>query len=268
MFFMRRLVFLGLSVYLTVGGALGAGDDAQPRTVTTNQGMKFVWIAPGTFMMGSPKEEKGRANDESQHKVTLSKGFYIGIYPVTQEEWLAVMGKNPSKFQGDPKLPVEQVSWLDCQEFIKKLREKDERSYRLPTEAEWEYACRAGSTTPFYCGDTLSTEQANYNGNYVYGDGKKGVYREKTVPVGSFPPNAWGLYDMHGNVSQWCQDLLGHDYPKGEAVDPLGKTGESRVIRGGSWIDNPLECRSAYRGGSRPALRHSMVGLRLCFDKD
>jgi formylglycine-generating enzyme required for sulfatase activity len=188
----------------------------------------------------------------------------MGVYTVTQEQWVAVMGKNPSKFTDGKNLPVEQVSWNDCQDFIKKLREKDKRPYRLPTEAEWEYACRAGTTTPFYFGETLSTDQANYNGNYAYGNGKKGVYREKTVPVGSFQPNAWGLYDMHGNVWQWCQDSL-DKYPKSDAVDPLGTTGEARVIRGGSWIDNPLECRSAYRGGSKPAMRHSLVGFRLCF---
>ncbi len=123
------------------------------------------------------------------------------------------------------------------------------------------------TTTPFYFGETISTDQANYNGNYVYADGKKGIYREKTMPVGSFPPNAWGLYDMHGNVWQWCQDEF-DEYPKKEATDPLGATGENRVIRGGSWIDNPLECRSAYRGGSRPALRHSLVGFRPCFNRD
>jgi formylglycine-generating enzyme required for sulfatase activity len=229
--------------------------------------MKFVWVPPGTFLMGSPNEEKERNRDEVQHKVTLTRGFFIGVHTVTQEQWTKVMGKNPSKFQGEKKLPVEQVNWNECQEFIRKLQGTDKRSYRLPTEAEWEYACRAGTTTPFHFGATISTEQANYNGNYVYGDGKKGVYREKTVPVGSFPANAWGLHDMHGNVWQWCQDLFA-EYPKEAMTDPLGKTGENRVIRGGSWIDNPLECRSAYRGGCRPVLRHSLIGLRLCVNEE
>ena len=228
-------------------------------------GMKFVWIPAGTFMMGSSKEELARKNDELQHKVTLTKGFYMGVYTVTQEQWTALMEKNPSKFQEEKNLPVEQVNWNDCQEFIKKLQEKDPRPYRLPTEAEWEYACRAGTTTPFYCGTTISLDQANYNGNYAYGDGTKGIYREKTVPVGSFPANPWGLHDMHGNVWQWCQDMYEEQYPKEAVIDPLGTKGESRAIRGGSWIDNPLECRSAYRGGSRPALKHSLVGFRLCF---
>jgi formylglycine-generating enzyme required for sulfatase activity len=256
-------LFLAFASYVPIQ----AQEKAPAQTFTNSLNMKFVWIPPGTFMMGSAKEEKERKNDETQHKVTLTKGFYMGVYTVNQEEWKEVMGNNPSKFQGEKNLPVEQVNWNECQEFIKKLREKDKKPYRLPTEAEWEYACRAGTTTPFYSGETLSTDQANYNGNYAYGDGKKGIYRAKTMPVGSFPANAWGLYDMHGNVWQWCQDGL-DEYPKKEATDPLGATGESRVIRGGSWIDNPLECRSAYRGGSRPPLRHRLVGFRLCFNVD
>ena len=137
-----------------------------PKNFTNSIGMKFVWIPPGTFMMGSPKEEKRTASyDETQHKVTLTKGFYMGVYPVTQEQWQAVMGNNPSHFKGEKNLPVEMVSWDDCQEFIKKLREKDKKPYRLPTEAEWEYACRAGTTTPFHFGETISTDQANYDGN-------------------------------------------------------------------------------------------------------
>jgi formylglycine-generating enzyme required for sulfatase activity len=238
------------------------------KSLTNSLGVKFVWIPPGTFMMGSPKEEKERKDDETLHKVTLTKGFYLGVDTVTQEQWMAVMGSNPSKFKGEKNLPVENINWNECQAFIKKLQQKDHKPYRLPTEAEWEYACRAGTTTPFYCGQTISTDQANYNGGYAYGDGKKGVFRERSMPVGSFSPNPWGLYDMHGNVWQWCQDWLGQKYSKEDVVDPIGTTGESRVIRGGSWIDNPLECRSAYRGGSRPGLRHSLVGLRLAFSID
>ena len=172
--------------------------------------------------MGSPEGGRKRKSDnETQHKVTLTKGFYMGVHAVTQEQWQAVMGNNPSKFKGEKNLPVEQVSWDDCQEFIKKLREKDKKLYRLPTEAEWEYSCRAGTTTPFHFGETISTDQANYNGNFTYGNGKKGKYREKTTPVGSFPANAWGLHDMHGNVWQWCQDWYG-DYPQKDVVDPTG----------------------------------------------
>jgi formylglycine-generating enzyme required for sulfatase activity len=245
-----------------------------PEPFTNSLGMKFVWISPGNFMMGSPKEEKERVANETQHKVTLTKGFYMGVYTVTQGEWQAVMGKNPSLFKGErnPKgeknLPVEMVSWNDCQEFIKKLREKDKKLYRLPSEAEWEYACRAGTTTSFYFGETISTDQANYNGNFTYGTGKKGVDREKTTPVGSFPANAWGLHDMHGNVLQWCQDWYG-DYPQKDVVDPQGpENGEDRVLRGGSWIGNPVFCRSAFRNWNDPGHRYLFIGCRLCLYLD
>jgi formylglycine-generating enzyme required for sulfatase activity len=157
------------------------------------------------------------------------------------------------------------VSWNDCQEFIKTLREKDKRPYRLPSEAEWEFACRAGTKTPFHFGETISTDQANYNGKSTYGNGKMGVYREKTMPVGSFPANAWGLHDMHGNVFQPCQDWHG-DFPQKDVVDPQGPdTGKDRVSRGGSWTSHPLYCRSASRDGSRPSLRAVNSGLRICF---
>jgi len=218
--------------------------------------------------MGNPKEEKEReplGTDETQHKVTLTKGFYLGVFTVTQEEWQAVMGNNPSVFKGEKNLPVETVSWDDCQQFIKKLREKDKKPYRLPTEAEWEYACRAGTTTPYHFGETISTDRANYNGNLDYRTGKIGIYRQKTTPVGSFPANAWGLHDMHGNVWQWCQDWYG-DYPKQELVDPTGpEKGEKRVLRGGSWGNIPGHCRSACRGWNVPTERIGGGGCRVCF---
>lgn len=263
-FHLRNLIGLCLTLAFVSDPMLQAQTETTHPTITNTLDMKFVWIAPGTFMMGSPKEENSRKNDETQHKVALTHGFYMAIYTVTQEQWTQLMGKNPSKFQDGRNLPVEQVSWADCQEFIKKLQDKEKKPYRLPSEAEWEYACRAGTTTPFYTGETISVEQANYNGNFVYADGKKGIYREKTMPIGSFPANPWGLYDMAGNVWQWCADMF-DEYPKKEVIDPQVTTGENRVIRGGSWIDNPRECRSAYRGGSKPTLRHSLVGLRLCF---
>ncbi len=264
---MNCLFCLCLLVAHTSHVPIRGDEKAPPQTFTNSLGMKFAWIPPGNFMMGSPKEEKERKPDETQHNVSLTKGFYMGVHTVTQEQWKEIMAKNPSKFQGDKNLPVEQVSWDDCQEFINKLRQRDKRPYRLPSEAEWEYACRAGTTTPFHFGASLSTDQANYNGKYVYDAGKKGIYREKTMPVGTFPANPWGLYDMHGNVWQWCQDWF-DEYPQKAVTDPQGLKGESRVLRGGSWIDNPLECRSAYRGGSRPQLRHSLVGFRLCFSTD
>ena len=219
-------------------------------------------------MMGSPKEEKLRNDNEIQHKVTLTKGFYIDVYTVTQEQWKEVMGNNPSFFKGEKNLPVEMVSWDDCQAFIKKLREKDKKVYRLPSEAEWEFACRAGTKTPFHFGETISTDQANYNGNFTYGDGKKGVDRKKTTLVGSFPANAWGLHDMHGNLWQWCQDWYG-EYPQKDVVDPQGpEKGEGRVLRGGSWGDHPEHCRSAFRGGNGPGNRFGDFGFRLCFCLD
>jgi sulfatase modifying factor 1 len=239
-----------------------------PEPYTNTLGMKFAWIPPGTFMMGSPKEEKERIDNETQHKVTLTKGFYMGVYTVTQEQWQEVMGNNPSVFKGEKNLPVEMVSWDDCQEFIKKLRGKDKKVYRLPTEAEWEYACRAETKTPFHFGELISTDQANYNGDFTYGDGKKGVDRKKTTPVGSLPANAWGLHDMHGNVFQWCQDWNG-DYPQKDVVDPQGpEKGNSRVLRGGSWFFDPLHCRSAFRDWTVPGIRRSVYGLRVCFCLD
>ena len=153
--------------------------------------MTFAWIPPGTFLMGSPESEAERFEDEMQHRVTLSQGFYLGIHAVTQAQWQAVMGDNPSYFKGKNR-PVEQVTWEDCQEYLTKLSQRDGKRYGLPSEAEWEYACRAGTTTPFHFGETISTEQANYNGNYPYNKGTKGMYREQTTPVGSFPPNVWG----------------------------------------------------------------------------
>ncbi|MBI2804653.1 MAG: formylglycine-generating enzyme family protein [Planctomycetes bacterium] len=230
--------------------------------------MEFAWIPPGTFFMGSPTEEEDRKSDETQHKVTLTKGFYMGVYTVTQEQWQTLMGVNPSFFKGEKNLPVETVSWDDCQQFIKKLREKDKKPYRLPTEAEWEHACRAGTRTPFYFGKTISTGQANYDGDFAYANGAKGLSRKKTTPVGSFPANAWGLYDMHGNVWQWCQDRYG-DYSKEDMTDPLGPdVGEYRILRGGSWYGYPGYCRSAFRDAAKGMHGSSRCGFRLCFFLD
>ena len=243
-----------------------------PKQFTNSIGMVFVWIPSGTFLMGSPKEEHGReprASDETQHKVTLSKGFYMGVYAVTQEQWQTVMGNNPSTFKGKKNLPVEMVSWNDCQEFIMKLRRIDKKAYRLPSEAEWEYCCRAGTTTSYYFGKIISTDLANFNGQKEIANGRKGVHRGKTMPVGSFPANAWGLYDMHGNVYQWCQDWEG-DYPQKDVVDPKGPDkGEGRVLRGGSWISFPTSCRSACRAHwEAPDVCQYCYGFRLCLFLD
>jgi formylglycine-generating enzyme required for sulfatase activity len=237
----------------------------QPKRgdVRTNSiGMKLVYIPAGSFMMGSPSNEKDRESDEGpQHHVQISKGFYMGAYEVTQAQWQAVMGSNPSNFKGN-NLPVEKVSWNDAVEFCEKLSHQEGKTYRLPTEAEWEYACRAGTTTPFYFGQTISTDQANYDGNYTYGSGRKGIYRQKTTAVGSFAPNAFGLYDMHGNVWEWCSDWYGENYySSSPGVDPQGPaSGSYRVLRGGSWGYSPGHCRSASRGRHTPDLRGGDVG--------
>jgi len=243
------------------------GEEAKEITYYKNSiGMEFVKIEPGIFMMGSPANEGGRSDDEKQHEVAIRKGFYLGATEVTQDQWRAVMGNNPSYFTGDGRLPVEKVSWLEAQEFCKKLSEKEGRNYRLPTEAEWEYACRAGTTTPFYTGSTISTDQANYNGNFTYGNGVKGVDRKKTTPVGSFAPNAWGLYDMHGNVWEWCQSAYeGYPYDADDGRNAYNNH-VTRVDRGGSWNLNPRNCRSADRRGSTPVDRIIYIGFRVCLD--
>ncbi len=249
-------------------GKTGKKERRPGEIVTNSLGMKFAWIPPGTFLMGSPANEPERGPAETQHEVTLTKGFHLGIHQVTQAQWLAETGANPSHFNGGSNLPVENVSWEDCAAFCAALGKKDGKRFRLPTEAEWEYACRAGTMTPFHFGDTISTNQANYDGNYTYGNGKKGVYRWKTTPVGSFPANAWGLFDMHGNVLEWCADWCG-PYPERELKDPQGLIGgDRRVCRGGSWRVNPRDCRSAYRRGYAPVSRNGILGCRvaLCLD--
>jgi formylglycine-generating enzyme required for sulfatase activity len=211
--------------------------------------MKMVLIPAGEFVMGSPKTEMGRNADEGpRHKVQITRPFYICATEVTQAQWKALMEINRSRFQGDD-LPVETVSWDDCQEFLKILSAKEGKTYRLPTESEWEYACRAGTTTPFNTGETISTDQANYDGEFIRINGVRGESREKTTPAGSLKPNAWGLYDMHGNVWEWCQDWYGW-YSNGDQVDPSGAAeGDRRVSRGGSWLGLPKYCRSALRFG-------------------
>jgi RNA polymerase sigma factor (sigma-70 family) len=250
---------------LRAPGGSGGKAKVPPRRFTNGLGMKFVWIPPGTFLMGSPRGEKGRNDDEVQHRVTLTKGFYMGAHPVTQGAWQKVMGGNPSAFRGEKNLPVDMVSWDDCQAFIKKLRGKGGRPYRLPTEAEWEYACRAGTQTPFHFGATISTGLANYNGNFAYGEGKVGLSRGRTTPVGSFPANAFGLFDMHGNVYEWCHDRYG-EYARNEVTDPKGPDGgKGRVMRGGCFYEAPGSCRSAYRTWVDPEGRFRSFGFRLCF---
>jgi formylglycine-generating enzyme required for sulfatase activity len=275
-------------------------------TVSLGDGidLRFAWCPPGTFLLGSPPGEEGRSDDEAQYRVTLTKGFHLGVVPVTRglfgrfvkesgyktdaerdggaycwtgKEWQ----KDPSKnwmtpgFAQTEDHPVVCVSWNDtvalCDWLSGLPAEKAAgRVYRLPTEAEWEYACRAGTTTPFHFGAAISTDQANYDGNYTYGQAKKGVYRQQTTPVGNFPANAWGLFDTHGNVWEWCSDWYDEEYHKqSPRKDPQGPAdGDKRVLRGGSWLDEPWACRSACRGWDAPGIRSLSVGCRLvlCLD--
>ena len=237
------------------------------REIKNSIGMEFVRILSGSFMMGSPASEKYSESDERpQHRVIISRDFYLGKYEVTQGQWKAVMGNNPSSFSscGD-NCPVEQVSWNDVQEFIRKLNAKNEATYRLPTEAEWEYAARGGTPPPFGIGDgyNLSPNEANFDGNYPYGNAAKGKYLKMTVAVGSYQPNAWGLYDMNGNVSEWCQDWS-EAYSSSAQTDPIGpSSGSARVLRGGSWFFYGWFLRSARRSNSSPSSSYHFLGFRL-----
>jgi formylglycine-generating enzyme required for sulfatase activity len=214
--------------------------------------IRFRWIKSGKFLMGSPEEEPERQDDELQHEVTLTKGFWMAETACTQELWEAVMKDNPSHFKG-PQRPVEQVSWVDVMDFIEHLNSlREDLNLRLPTEAEWEYACRAGTTGPFSFGEIITVDQVNYNGYFPCNGGPKGIYREETVDVESLLCNQWGLHQMHGNVWEWCADWYGR-YELGETTDPIGpENGKYRVIRGGSWFDSDEHCRSAFRWYNGP----------------
>jgi formylglycine-generating enzyme required for sulfatase activity/tetratricopeptide (TPR) repeat protein len=264
-------------------GEITHREQKSARYETENLGngvtLDMVQIPSGTFMMGSPENEKERSSAEGpQHRVTVD-AFWMGKYPITQAQWQAIMGNNPARYKGDNR-PVENVTWHDAVEFCQKLSEKAGKEYRLPSEAEWEYACRAGTTTPFYFGDTITPDLANYDGNYTYADGPKGVYRNETTDVGSFPPNAFGLYDMHGNVWEWCADLW-HDSYNGAPTDGSAwleekskkwtlanlfakKEAESRrLLRGGSFVHDPVNCRSANRHWNSSVFRSSHRGFRV-----
>jgi formylglycine-generating enzyme required for sulfatase activity len=224
---------------------------------------RFCWIPSGKFMMGSPEEEPERCSYEQQHEVEISQGFWLADTVCTQELWQAVMGENPSRFNGEDR-PVDSVSWEDCQDFINKINNIEPGlKFRLPREAEWEYSCRAGTTSPFYFGENITTEQANFNGNYPYSGGERGEYRKETVAVKFFPSNGWGIYGMHGNVLEWCEDWYG-EYATGRVVDPRGpESGDYRVLRGGSWFGGGWWCRSACRLRGLPGYRGRNIGFRL-----
>ena len=223
----------------------------------------FHWCPPGTFLMGSPEEEEDHYGTESQHQVTLTKGFWMLETPVTQEMWKHVMGDE--LYCDGGILPMEEVSWYDCQEFCEKLSGRMGMRLALPTEAQWEYACRAGTTTPFNFGSVLNGDKANCRGYFPYGTDKQGMHHNDLTPVRSYAPNAWGLYDMHGNIWEWCQDWYG-DYPSDSVTDPTGpNSGSRRICRGGSYDDCASDCRSAYRTGESPESQGYGVGYSMGF---
>ena len=253
----------------------GQGYQEPLLEITNGLPLHMVLVPGGTFTMGSPEAEPERNDSEGpQHEVAVPN-FFMGRYPITQAQWKAVaqlpqvkreLLPSPSRFKGENR-PVEQVPWYDAVEFCDRLSQHTGRSYRLPSEAEWEYACRARTTTPVYFGKTLTTELANYDGNDTYADGPKGEYREETTPVDHFGiANAFGLSDMHGNVYEWCQDYW-HDTYEGAPTDGSAwvEDGDSsrHVIRGGSWDAFPGDCRSAYRYGYYPVYDDVILGFRV-----
>ncbi|MDV3351416.1 SUMF1/EgtB/PvdO family nonheme iron enzyme [Leptothoe sp. LEGE 181152] len=234
--------------------------------------LDLMMIPGGTFQMGSP-DGQGEADERPQHEVTVTS-FLMGKFPVTQAQWKAIaalpkidrdLATDPASFNGENR-PVESVTWDDAVEFCKRLSQKTGRDYRLPSEAEWEYACLADTTTPFHCGETITPDLANYNGEYTYGSGPKGEYRHRTTDVGSFPANAFGLYDMHGNVWEWCLDHW-HDNYEGAPTDGSAwlsnDDSASRLLRGGSCFNNPVNCRSANRNWFARGSRVNYVGFRV-----
>lgn len=280
---------------------LASGADQSAIVKARISSTKFINVLAGTFKMGSPPDEKNRRSNEQQHQVVLKKDFQMQATEVTQLQYLLVMGRNPSffktkqhceeehravnakeliTFHGEkievtltdelcPSYPVERVSWNEVQVFISRLNERDHHyTYRLPTEVEWEYAARAGTTTAFNLGDKISRDKVNYKGNSYrrYKNSKKGVYRGQTVAVASLPnANDWGLYDMHGNVSEWIQDVYKKHLTYGPhaTISKPPSVNSARLVRGGSWYDFTKSLRSAYRDNERPYERNNGIGLRL-----
>ncbi len=269
----RREFMGGAAAAATVavcgGYVLGAEDKATskpklkaPRKVTNSVGMTLVSVPPGKFIMGSARREKGRHDDETAHPVTITRAFYIGVTEVTQAQWQAVMGFNPSKTKGVKPLgppgglPVHGISWPQAVEFCKKLGTKDRKTYRLPTEAEWEYACRAGSKAAF-----AGNGNPDKMGWHMDNSG------ERVHPVAALAPNAWGIYDMHGNAMEWTADWYAGPHDKKAATDPKGaKQGKDRVARGGSWLHFARACRSAARVGVRPTWAPEHIGFRVVME--
>ena len=237
----------------------------------------LVSIPGGEFLMGSPETEADRQSNEGPQRLVKVQPFFMGKYPVTQEQWKVIaslpkidrkIDPDPSSFKGN-SFPVEQVSWHDAMEFCARLSKKTDRIYTLPSEAQWEYACRAGTTSPFHFGETIDSKYANYDADYVYGPGEKGEYREQTTPVGSFKvANRFGLYDMHGNVWEWCADHWHESYedaPRDAStwLDQNASEDAERLLRGGSWFFHPRNCRAAFRLRVEAGYRDSNVGFRL-----
>jgi len=278
--------FLEITVYiivilivgLTLTATIGCGHnkhtilkpDKSGKAYSNSIGMKFVLIRKGTFSMGSLFREKGRNADEKHHRVTIEDSFYLQTTEVTQGQWKKVMGdeNNPSYFKDCDDCPVEEVSWNDAQAFIAKLNKMEKtKKYRLPKEAEWEYACRAGTKKAYQTGDCLTPEEANFNGNYPLEGCPAGEFRGITITAGNFAPNPRGLYDMHGNVWEWCQDWLG-EYPSSHVTDPKGpKHGSQKVIRGGAWNSLGRDLRSACRFGSAPESATNYIGFRIAMTR-
>lgn len=240
-------------------------------------GLEMIWVPRGNFMMGSPEKEPERDDSEGpQHHVTVPS-FFMGRYPITQAQWKTVaawepikltLESAPSSCEGDDR-PVDQIAWHEAVEFCQRLSQKTGREYRLPSEAEWEYVCRASTTTPFSYGKTLSTDLANYNGEFHYAEGPTGRYRGETTPVGHFPPNSFGFCDLHGNVDEWCQDHWHENYEgaptDGAAWLETALNKELHVLRGGAWYCMPGSCRSASRTGLDSSIRsgNDYFGFRV-----
>jgi formylglycine-generating enzyme required for sulfatase activity len=254
---------------------LQKAEPEQAKLVTNTIGMKLALVPAGTFLMGSPTEEVGRRDNEGPvHTVVLSRPFYLGLFPVTQAQFEAVMQNNPSRFRGaaggGPDHPVESVSWEDAVAFCVRLsalpaEQQARRLYRLPTEAEWEYACRSGTTTAYSFGSSMSGSQASFDAQYPYGEGERGLSAPRTSRVGTFAANLFGLYDMHGNVWEWCSDWFDAGYYRqAPRQDPQGPAeGIYRVLRGGSWRNQGATCRAAYRNALSPNQRQPIIGFRV-----
>jgi len=227
--------------------------------------LELIAIPSGLFRMGTPGKQ-GYDDERPLHQVTVAP-FLLGKYLITQAQWRAIMGAPHCRFTGD-QLPVDRVSWHDAVHFCERLSKRTKRTYRLPSEAQWEYACRAGTSTPFHCGETLTTEVANYNGEFVYRGEPKGVYRHTTTAVDQLPPNAFGLHDMHGNLWEWCADAWHNSYDGAPADDRVWQSTGSElyhVARGGCWHDIPDVCRSAARLKVDACDAEEILGLRVVF---